>query len=154
MYDVYYTNLIVTLSTFIWLQIRLLARFNSILSPYWKLNFPMSLSFRRSVGWLDGLWWFPISEREASLPSSYKITCSFSHTLVDVANDQTIWMNETYYLQAHSSREFVIVENIRQVCLIDLTADFVVKTCARLTPDCQLRRREQNWHSGLPVHSN
>ena len=31
------------------------------------------------------------------------------------------------------SREFEIVENIRLICLLDLTADFGVKTNAKLT---------------------
>ena len=38
-------------------------------------------------------------------------------------------------------REFVLVENIRQVCLLELTADFGVKTNAKLMPDYQLRER-------------
>ena len=37
------------------------------------------------------------------------------------------------------AREFVIVENIRLVCLLELTADFGVKTNAKLTPNCQLQ---------------
>ena len=37
--------------------------------------------------------------------------------------------------------EFVIVEILRQFCLLDLTADFEVKKNAKLTPDCQLRER-------------
>ena len=40
-------------------------------------------------------------------------------------------------------REFVIVENIRQVCLLDLTAGFEVKTKTKLTPDCQLQEKEK-----------
>ena len=40
------------------------------------------------------------------------------------------------------SREFVIVENIRLVCLLDLTADFGVKTNAK-------RREELIWYSEL-----
>ena len=35
--------------------------------------------------------------------------------------------------QKYSSREFVIVENVRQVCLLDLTADLGIKTNAKLT---------------------
>ena len=37
-------------------------------------------------------------------------------------------------------REFVIVENIRQFCLLDLTADFGVKVDAYLSAACE----EQN----------
>ena len=37
------------------------------------------------------------------------------------------------------TREFVIVENKRQVCLLNLTADTGVETNAELTPICQLR---------------
>ena len=36
-------------------------------------------------------------------------------------------------------RESVIVENIRLVCLLGLTADFGVKTNVKLTLNCQLR---------------
>ena len=36
-------------------------------------------------------------------------------------------------------REFLIVENIRQVGQQDPTADFGIETNAKLTPDCQLR---------------
>ena len=35
----------------------------------------------------------------------------------------------------------MIVENIRLICLLDLTADFGVKTNAKLTPNCQLHYR-------------
>ena len=35
-------------------------------------------------------------------------------------------------------KDFVIVENIRLVCLLDLTADFGDKKNAKLTPICQL----------------
>ena len=50
---------------------------------------------------------------------------------------------------------FVIIENIHLVCLLDLTADFGVKTNAKkLTLNFQLREREQNWYSELSVHSN
>ena len=40
-------------------------------------------------------------------------------------------------------REFVIVENIRLVCLLDLTADFGVKTNAKLTPIFELREKSK-----------
>ena len=39
------------------------------------------------------------------------------------------------------SREFIIAENVCQVCVLDLTADFGDNTKAKLTPDCQLRER-------------
>ena len=38
-------------------------------------------------------------------------------------------------------REVVTVENIRLIRLLDLTADFGVKTNATLTPFCQLREK-------------
>ena len=41
------------------------------------------------------------------------------------------------------SREFIIVENICLVCLLDLTADFEVKTNARLTPIFKLREKTE-----------
>ena len=48
------------------------------------------------------------------------------------------------------SREFIIVENIRLVRLIDLTADFGVKTNSKLTPNCQLReKRKTGIHNCL-----
>ena len=46
------------------------------------------------------------------------------------------------------SREFVTVENISPVCLLDLTADDIeVKTNTKLTPNCQLREKSK---SGIP----
>ena len=45
------------------------------------------------------------------------------------------------------TREFVIEENIREVYLLDLTADFGVKTNTKLTPDCQ-RERERETKTG------
>ena len=51
-------------------------------------------------------------------------------------------------------REFVIAENIRLVCLLDLTADFGVKSNAKLTPDFPAAREEHNWYSELSVNSN
>ena len=48
--------------------------------------------------------------------------------------------------------EVVIVENIRLVRLLDLTADFGVKTNAKLTPICQLHGKS-NWYQ-LSVHRN
>ena len=41
-------------------------------------------------------------------------------------------------------REYVIVENIRLVCLLELTADFGVKTNAKLTSICQLRYKRKS----------
>ena len=41
-------------------------------------------------------------------------------------------------------RESVIVENIRLVCLLELTADFGVKTNAKLTSICQLRDKRKS----------
>ena len=43
----------------------------------------------------------------------------------------------------YTPEKFVIVENLRLVCLLDLTADFGVKTNTKLTPKCQLRERER-----------
>ena len=43
-------------------------------------------------------------------------------------------MQEKYRFTTIRSREIVIVENIRLVCLLDLTADFKVKTNTKLTP--------------------
>ena len=40
-------------------------------------------------------------------------------------------------------REFLIVENIHLVCLLDITADFGVKTNAKLTPNCQLHNQSK-----------
>ena len=34
----------------------------------------------------------------------------------------------------YMTKEFVIVQNIRRVCLLDISADFGVKTNAKLTP--------------------
>ena len=66
-----------------------------------------------------------------------------------------------YKMWAHTNhscviqpREFVIVENIRLVRLLDLTADFGVKTNAKLTPIFKAAREGQNWYSKLFVHSN
>ena len=56
-------------------------------------------------------------------------------------------------LKAIQTRKFVI-ENLRLVCLPDLTADFGVKTNAKLTPVCPVTWEEQNWYSELSVHSN
>ena len=42
----------------------------------------------------------------------------------------------------YTPEKFVIVENLRLVCLLDLTADFGVKLNTKLTPKCQLRERE------------
>ena len=54
-----------------------------------------------------------------------------------------------------TTREIVKVENLSLVRLLDLTADFGVKTNTKLTPDCQREReREHNWCSELSVHSN
>ena len=41
---------------------------------------------------------------------------------------------------AHT-REFVLVENIRLVCLLDLTADFGVKTNEKLIVSCERRAK-------------
>ena len=38
--------------------------------------------------------------------------------------------------------------------MLHLTADFGVKTNAKLTPDWQLREKEQKWYLELSVHSN
>ena len=40
-------------------------------------------------------------------------------------------------------REIVIYENIRLVCLLDLTADFGVKTNAKLMPIFKLREKSK-----------
>ena len=48
-----------------------------------------------------------------------------------------------YSVQEWESREFLIVENIRLVCRIDLTADFGVKTNAKFTPNCKLREKSK-----------
>ena len=48
-------------------------------------------------------------------------------------------------------RKFVIVENILLVCLLDLTAEFGVKTNAKLT--LSAAREEQNMYSELSGHS-
>ena len=55
---------------------------------------------------------------------------------------------------APRSREYVIVENIRQVCVLDLTADFGVKSKLKIDAELPAAREEQNWYSGLSVHSN
>ena len=39
--------------------------------------------------------------------------------------------------------EFVVVGIIRQVCLLDLTADFGIKTKAKLTPNYQLQEKSK-----------
>ena len=41
-------------------------------------------------------------------------------------------------------REFVIVDNIHLIGLLDITADFGVKTNAELTPNCQLRDKSNS----------
>ena len=48
-----------------------------------------------------------------------------------------------YSVQEWESREFLIVENIRLVCRIDLTADFGVKTNAKFTPKYKLREKSK-----------
>ena len=52
------------------------------------------------------------------------------------------------YLNRFDSGEY------RPASLLDLTADFEVKTNAKLTPISMLRREEQNWYPKLSVHSN
>ena len=42
-------------------------------------------------------------------------------------------------------KEIVIIENIRLVRLLDLTADFGFKTKAKLTATFKLREKSQNW---------
>ena len=52
------------------------------------------------------------------------------------------------------TREIVIVENIRRVRLLDLTADFGVKTKAgQVDADFQAACEEQNCYSKLSIHS-
>ena len=52
-------------------------------------------------------------------------------------------------------REFVIVENIRQVCLLDIHNSCLgVKRKAKSTPECQLRERAKLVFRELSVHSN
>ena len=46
----------------------------------------------------------------------------------------------------------VIEENIYQVCLLDLTPDFVVKT--KVNAELPAAREVQNWNSELSAHSN
>ena len=42
-----------------------------------------------------------------------------------------------------TSKEFVMVENIRLISLLDLTGDFGVKTNTKLTPNCQLKEKSK-----------
>ena len=42
------------------------------------------------------------------------------------------------YREGVEDREFIAVENIRLVCLLELTADFGGKRNAKFTPNCQL----------------
>ena len=48
------------------------------------------------------------------------------------------------------ARELLYVENMRQVCLLDLTADFGVKTNTKFIV---FGKGEQNWYSELSVNS-
>ena len=50
--------------------------------------------------------------------------------------------------------EFIIVENIRQVCLLDLATDFGVKTIRKVDAELPAAREEQNWYSEPSVRSN
>ena len=51
------------------------------------------------------------------------------------------------------TREFVIVENKRQVCLLNLTADTGVETNAKLTPICQLRGKSKTGSQSCLVRN-
>ena len=53
-----------------------------------------------------------------------------------------------------SLREFVVVEIIRLVCLLDLTTDFGVKNKRKVDAELPAAREEQNWYLELSVHSN
>ena len=53
--------------------------------------------------------------------------------------------SQTIGLAPNVSREFVIVENIRLVCLLDLTADFEVKTNGKVDAELSASLSEQNW---------
>ena len=63
-------------------------------------------------------------------------------------------MIDIYTIQTF--REFVIVENKRLVCLLDLTADFGVKTNAKLTPIFELREKSKTGIQSClyRIHSN
>ena len=79
---------------------------------------------------------FPKKAREDTLP-----TLLFYFSL--------LFSNDFYILL---TREFVIVENKRLICLLDFTADFGDKTNAKLTPDCQLREKSKTVYSELSVY--
>ena len=49
-------------------------------------------------------------------------------------------LNKNVYIE---SGEIIIVENIRLVHLLDLTADFRIKTNAKLTPIIKLREKNK-----------
>ena len=51
-------------------------------------------------------------------------------------------------------KEIVIIENIRLVRLLDLTADFGSQNKRNVDADFHAARGEQNWYSKLSVHSN
>ena len=62
--------------------------------------------------------------------------------------DASYWWPDVEWLSLF--RELVIVENIRQVCLLDLTADFRFKINTKLTPNSQLREKSKTGvHSCL-----
>ena len=56
--------------------------------------------------------------------------------------DASYWWPDVEWLSLF--RELVIVENIRQVCLLDLTADFRFKINTKLTPNSQLREESKS----------
>ena len=61
---------------------------------------------------------------------------------------------QNMWLVIKKSRDIVIVENIHLVRLLDLTADFGVKTKRKIDADFQDARGEQYWYSELSVHRN
>ena len=54
----------------------------------------------------------------------------------------SLWLRHTSHLHYYLKWQFAILKNSRLVCLLDLTADFGVKTNAKLTPIFKLRERE------------
>ena len=88
----------------------------------------------------------PLSLFPIFLPCSHNIFSIFRFPILNFRRSGQIYRKywnvqywPRYIQQTGVSREIVIVENIRMVRLLDLTADFGVKTNAKLKPIFKLR---------------
>ena len=63
--------------------------------------------------------------------------------LVDLAWRTHLFKADRTIELAVGQRICIIVENVRLVCLLDLTADFGVNTNTKLTPNCQLTEKSK-----------